>query len=117
MKYLRWAIFLILISITISVEFSMIKEEIEIIHHKDTAQQIDYPVRLVYIDRINQWWPPVKIAEGMGVPGYAKVTPYNYIALAFWTYAGGPLDIVSIWADPIKYFGTDSNNPFGKTKD
>jgi hypothetical protein len=53
----------------------------------------------------------------MGVPGYAKVTPYNYIALAFWTYAGGPLDIVSIWADPIKYFGTDSNNPFGKTKD
>jgi hypothetical protein len=53
----------------------------------------------------------------MGVPGYAKSTPYNYVALAFWTYGGGALDIVSIWADPVKYFGTDSNNPFGKTKD
>jgi hypothetical protein len=89
----------------------------EIIYHKGTAQQIDYPVRLTYIDRINQWWPPTKIAEGMGVPGYAKSTPYNYVALAFWTYGGGALDIVSIWADPVKYFGTDTNNPFGKTKD
>jgi hypothetical protein len=35
--------------------------------------------------------------------------------LAFWSYGGGPLDIVNIWADPVKYFGAD--NPFGKTKD
>ena len=39
---------------------------------------------------------------------------YNYIALSFWTYQYGPLDIVSIWDDPVKYFG--ENNPFGKTK-
>lgn len=51
----------------------------------------------------------------MGVPGYASQTIYNYVALAFWTYAGGPLDIVSIWADPVKYFGGES--PFGTTKD
>jgi hypothetical protein len=51
----------------------------------------------------------------MGVPGYAASTIYNYIALAFWTHKKGPDDIVEIWADPIKYLG--SNNPFGKTKD
>jgi hypothetical protein len=35
--------------------------------------------------------------------------------LAFWSYSSGPLDIVNIWADPAKYFGTDS--VFGATKD
>ena len=50
----------------------------------------------------------------MGVPGYAASTIYNYIALAFWS-SNGPLDIVSIWADPVKFFGADS--VFGKTKD
>lgn len=73
-----------------------------------------YPVRLAYIDKINQWWPPEKIAAGIGVPGYATQTIYNYIALAFWS-TSGPLDIVNIWADPVKYFGGDSI--FGTTKD
>jgi len=71
-------------------------------------------VRLAYIDKINQWWPPEKIAAGIGVPGYATSTIYNYIALAFWS-SSGPLDIVNIWADPVKYFGADSI--LGKTKD
>ena len=71
-------------------------------------------MRLAYIDKINQWWPPEKIAAGIGVPGYATSTIYNYIALAFWS-SSGPLDIVNIWADPVKYFGADSI--FGKTKD
>lgn len=76
---------------------------------------VSYPVRLAYIDKINQWWPPEKIAAGIGVPGYAPTTLYNYIALAFWSYSTGPLDIVNIWADPVKYFGSDS--VFGNTKD
>ena len=50
----------------------------------------------------------------MGVPDYAKPTIYNYIVLAFWS-SSGPVDIVGIWADPVKYFGSDSI--FGKTKD
>ena len=49
------------------------------------------------------------------MPGYGTDTIYNYIALAFWSYSTGPLDIVNIWADPVKYFGGDS--PFGNTKD
>ena len=40
---------------------------------------------------------------------------YNYIAFAFWTYQSGPLDIVLLWSDPLKYFG--AVNPFGTTKD
>ena len=79
------------------------------------ATAIDYPVRLAYVDRINQWWPPEKIAGGIGVPGYADDTIYNYIALAFWSYGSGALDIVNIWSDPVKYFGAE--NPFGSTKD
>ena len=27
---------------------------------------------VTYIDKIDAWWPPKAIAEGLGVPGYAK---------------------------------------------
>ena len=67
-----------------------------------------------YIDKISQWWPPEAIAKGIGVPGYADQTIYNYIALAFWS-TNGPLDIVNIWANPLFYFGAE--NPFGSTND
>jgi hypothetical protein len=48
------------------------------------------------------------------VPTYATTTIYNYIALAFWSYSNGPLDIVKLWAEPTNYFGTTS--VFGATK-
>jgi hypothetical protein len=51
----------------------------------------------------------------MGVPEYAPYHLYNYVALAFWTYQHGALDAVSLWDDPLKFFGQD--NPFGKTKE
>ena len=35
--------------------------------------------------------------------------------MAFWSYSGGALDIINIWADPVKYFGNDT--AFGATKD
>ena len=107
MKYLVYTLFLITLSST------MILEDIE--SHQLTVPKVNYPVRFVYIDRINQWWPPEKIASGIGLPGYANDTIYNYVAFAFWTYSSGPVDIVNIWADPIKYFGPDS--VFGTTKD
>ena len=50
----------------------------------------------------------------MGVPGYATPTIYNYIVFAFWG-SSGPMDVVSVWGDPVKFFGADS--VFGKTKD
>lgn len=77
--------------------------------------QVNYPVRLAYVNKMLQWWPPEKIAAGLGVPGYASSTIYNYIALAFWSYSGGPLDVVNVWADPVKYFTSES--VFGQTKD
>jgi hypothetical protein len=40
---------------------------------------------------------------------------YNYIAFSFWTYKSGPLDIASLWHNPIQYFGTTS--VFGISKD
>ena len=40
---------------------------------------------------------------------------YNYVALAFWTFNNGPVDIALLWSDPMKYFGAD--NPYGATKD
>lgn len=48
------------------------------------------------------------------MPGYAKDSIYNFIALAFWS-TSGPLDIVNIWADPMKYFGGASI--FGSSND
>jgi hypothetical protein len=64
------------------------------------------PIKLTYIDRFSQWWPPAAIAQGLAVPGYTTTTlPFNYIALAFWTYAGGPVDAALVWSNPLYYFG------------
>ena len=81
----------------------------------ESGSSFDYPVRFAYVNRINQWWPPENIAGGIGVPGYADQTIYNFIALTFWTYSNGPSDTSLIWADPIKYLGDSS--VFGSTKD
>jgi len=80
-----------------------------------SQRKIDYPIALTYINKIAKWWPPNDIASELGVPTYAPYHMYNHIVLAFWTYNNGPLDIATIWADPMKYFGAD--NPFGNTKE
>ena len=79
-------------------------------HHK-----INYPVRFTYINKINNWWPPEKILADLGVPEHSNYHIYNHIALAFWTFNNGPVDIALLWSDPMKYFGNP--NPFGATKD
>ena len=73
---------------------------------------VNYPVRFAYIDAISAWWPPESIAAGMGVPGFAQKSNYNYFALAFWL-SSGPTDIALIWSNPVAYFGTTSQ--FGST--
>lgn len=83
--------------------------------YQNTNQQITYPIRFTYVNKINNWWPPEKIAEGLGVPEFAKYHIYNFIALSFWTFQHGPVDMVTLWSDPVKYFGADSK--FGTTKD
>lgn len=76
---------------------------------------INYPIRLTYIDRLNQWWPPSAIAQGLGVPGYTTGTlPFNYIALAFWTYGSGAVDAATVWSNPLYYIGAGT---FGDTKE
>lgn len=77
-------------------------------------QIVNSPVRLAYINKITNWWPPEKIAASMAVPGCSEYHTYNYIALAFWTYHHGALDAVALWDDPMKYFG--QGNPFGNSK-
>jgi len=76
------------------------------------SSRVSYPVRLVYVDFINIWWPATAIAAAIGVPGYAKKSLYNYVVFAFWNSIG-PVDIANIWAKPTYYFGTDS--VFGAT--
>jgi hypothetical protein len=72
------------------------------------------PVKLTYIDRFNQWWPPAAIAQGLAVPGYTtNALPFNYIALAFWTYSTGPVDAALVWSNPLYYIGAEA---FGTTK-
>lgn len=48
----------------------------------------------------------------MAVPTYAMPHSYNYVALTFWTCEKGPIDIATMWDNPIKYFGEE----LGKTK-
>jgi hypothetical protein len=46
---------------------------------------------------------------GLGVPGYAKGTPYNYVALAFWL-STGPVDVALLWANAAYYMSFLGNN-------
>lgn len=50
MKYLFGPILLI------SLASAMILKDLQ--SDNITALKTNYPVRFVYIDRINQWWPP-----------------------------------------------------------
>jgi len=43
---------------------------------------------VIYVDALNQWWPPEKIAAGMALPGYGANHSYNVVNLAFWTTGG-----------------------------
>lgn len=85
----------------------------------DTAHN---PHMVTYINKIDTWWPPEKIAAGLGVPGYAEKTDYNVINIAFWLPGSksdpqdqGPTDIAEVFANPVKYFGDSS--VFGSTKE
>ena len=69
---------------------------------------------VTYIDKINQWWPPAAIAEGIAVPSFATDNQYNVINLAF-LLSDKPADIALIWSDPLLYFGS-TDCPFGQTK-
>ena len=53
------------------------------------------------------------IASGMGVPGYAENTIYNFFCLTVWTYEKGPMDMAKLWDNPVTYMSTKSD--FGKT--
>jgi len=83
------------------------------------------PLAVTYIDTLTDWWPPAATLKDLGVPGYNDCmdgSSYNIVNLAFWlpgTADGktkpGPTDIATIWADPVKYLGTQSG--LGTTKD
>jgi hypothetical protein len=53
-----------------------------------SSRDINYPVRVAYVDAVLSWWPPQVIAAGMCVPGFAQQNIYNYIILAFWITTG-----------------------------
>lgn len=97
---------------TTNITNQTIISNITIPTNKTNASRVNYPVRFVYVDFINIWWPATAVAAALGVPGYAKAHTYNYIALAFWSDAG-PLDIVHVWSSPTYFFGTAS--VFGST--
>jgi hypothetical protein len=75
------------------------------------SRKVNYPVRLVYIDSIAQWYGDA-IATGLGVPGFAAPHIYNHMVFAFWL-TSGPCDVAMIWSNPLLYFGGQSQ--FGST--
>lgn len=107
---------LLLCLLATSNAFQVIKERSGVTAGGLGVDPVDYPVRLTYIDRFTSWWPPAAIAEALAVPGYTlnNITlPFNYIALAFWTYGGGPVDAALVWSNPLNYIGA---GVFGNTK-
>lgn len=69
---------------------------------------------MTYIAHVEKTWPISELSANLGIPGYSKETPYNFINLGFWNTTG-TYDAAKIWSDPISYFTTE--NPFGNTKD
>ncbi len=70
-----------------------------------SGNRISYPIRFIYVDSLNSWWPASAIAAGMATPGFAQNHTYNYVALAFWT-TGGSADTAKVWENPIAFMGT-----------
>ena len=75
----------------------------------------DYPIRFVYTNKINTWWPASFVLKGLAVPGYTSHNFYNYVALSFWTTNEGPTDTAKVWASPVEFLSTETE--FGKTDD
>lgn len=74
-----------------------------------------YPIRAGYIDRIDEYIPPERLAASFAVPGYSDEKIYNYVMLGFWRCSDVPTGAALAWSKPIDYFGDDS--VFGKTKE
>lgn len=68
---------------------------------------------IAYINRLQSWWPPNKIAESIGIPGYNDAG-YNVLVYTF-HLNNGLSDAALLYSDPIKYFGTESS--FGQDKE
>ena len=99
-------VFLICLLAT-SQSFQLYKERAEV-PQQGRRSSVTYPIKLTYIDGFTQWWPPSAIAQGLAVPGYTQggvPLPFNYIALAFWTYGTGPVDAATVWSNPLYYIG------------
>lgn len=89
-----------------------------------TISRIDYsnptkkasstvPIKFIYIDGLNSWYGENAIGAALAVPGYTKTPlPYNYVALAFWTYGQGAVDAAGMWANLAANMGTTT---LGKT--
>lgn len=73
-----------------------------------------YPVRVGFIERLDEYYPVERLASSLGVPGYADEKIYNYILLGFWRCEDQPTGAALAWSKPIDYFGDDS--VFGKNK-
>ena len=69
------------------------------------------PVIFTEISKIQNWWPPESIVAGIGMPGFAEETLYNYFSLSVWTFGKGPLNIAGFWSNPTKFLSID--NQFG----
>lgn len=72
-----------------------------------------YPIRFTYIDKLSSGGSIAQIAAGMSVPNYSN-NLYNYVCLAFWTCAAGPVDMGIVWDNPMNYIGAGE---FGSTND
>lgn len=68
----------------------------------NTNYSLVYPIYFTYIDTVPAWWGDALLA-GLGVPGYATSSLYNYFAFAFWTYSSGPVDVALVWAKASTY--------------
>lgn len=66
-----------------------------------------------YIDRMNAWWPPEKVAASLGVPGYAEPSGFTVLNLAFWL-TGGPADAATVWANALTY--VSPQNPWVRAR-
>ncbi len=67
-----------------------------------------------YIDKMNSWWPPTAIAQGIADPDYASNNEYDTIMLSF-INSSGTADLCTLWKNPVQYFGSSSS--FGSSND
>ena len=62
-----------------------------------STYQVPKPVRLIYINSLNDRWTTSGKVDGLAIPAEGTQSVYNYVLLTFWSCGNQVYDTVKMW--------------------